>query len=665
MQTDQSGSSEGILIQDGAGTARYLFHSNTPSVAAAHSSRKDAYQPILHGLFYQTTVGLQMKSNLSADGQHRYKQSTENAKNAEKKSVEVRADLSTLERMIVTLENSLDNADEPSDTGDEVTEEEEPDEYVEADDDEDYDAGQDEKPKNLDEAVDVEEPHAEEKDPQAAEEDEEEYDWDEEYDEDDEEAEDDEDDEEAEDDDEDVYAKEYDEDELDDLPPDSEHVIDEDDPDEYERVDDDDDDDDDYEGYDEDYDHERYIRAKGEVEELEKKEKEREELEKTQGFRLSTAELPPQCHELFSGEHSRGSSLAAKASRFLSNFMGTIEKGIIHKPSTSSSLNQACISALKTMKGRLVAGMNAGKQDDELLKKLKKAGVPYAFLGLASNCIKTTIHQYEYELCPFRTVKQWENGAEIGSLGSWTKGSSTVQHYEKGTKCYNGPKRSATVKYECGDETLIVDVQEPGRCQYSMRVSSPAACEDKEFDRLKSLVDQLQGRVSPQSAKPEDAEEEEEEEEQERAYEEGFEDGDEDYSQDNELGGEQGSYADYGDNSYEDYRDYKPYEDDEGQGYEDYEEYDDQSGEVGESSFTGEAAHDEYGDYDYDGLYDDDEPIEEYGGLEFYSNEDREDDDEEDSEDGRSDAVESDDETEHVIGADAAGVADEQEERDL
>mmetsp|Transcript_7995 Transcript_7995/g.35465 ORF Transcript_7995/g.35465 Transcript_7995/m.35465 type:complete len:218 (-) Transcript_7995:4623-5276(-) len=51
--------------------------------------------------------GLQMKSNLSADGQHRYKQSTENAKNAEKKSVEVRADLSTLERMIVTLENSL------------------------------------------------------------------------------------------------------------------------------------------------------------------------------------------------------------------------------------------------------------------------------------------------------------------------------------------------------------------------------------------------------------------------------------------------------------------------------------------------------------------------------------------------------------------------------
>ncbi|KAJ8900779.1 hypothetical protein NDN08_000080 [Rhodosorus marinus] len=598
----------------------------------------------------QARRGLQKKSNLVADGQHLYKQSTESAKSAEKKSVEIRADVSTLERMIITLENSQDNAADSSDTGDQVTEEDkqeedEPDEYVEADYDEDYDAGGDE----------------EQQDPDKAEEndleDEEEYDLDEE---------DDEEYEEVEDDDEDVYAKEYDEDELDDLPPDSEHVIDEDDPDEYEPGDYDDDEDDEYEGYDEDYDHEKYIRAKDEVVELGKKEKEREELEKTQGFHLSTAELPSQCHELFSGKHSSGNSFSAKANRLLRSFMGAEEPGIIHKPSTSNSLNQACIHALKTMKGRLVTGMNAGKHDDELVKKLKKAGAPPAFLGLASNCIKTTIHQYEYELCPFRTVKQWENGSEIGSLGSWMKGSSTVQHYEKGTMCYNGPRRSATVKYECGDENLIVDVQEPGRCQYSMRVTSPAACEGKEFDHLKSLVDQLQGRVTPQSAKPE-AEEEEVQEVQEvqesayGSYEEGFEDGDEDYSQHDEHVGEHGFDTNYDDSSYEDNEDYKPYHDDEDQGYEDYEEYDDHAGEIGESSFTGEAADEEYGDYEYERFYEDDEPIEEYGGLEFYSGEDREENDEE----GHGDDVKSDDETEYVNGTDADGGADEREEPDL
>lgn len=83
-----------------------------------------------------------------------------------------------------------------------------------------------------------------------------------------------------------------------------------------------------------------------------------------------------------------------------------------------------------------------------------------AFRGLALKPIKNSIAQYEYELQIFQRVKQFERGSSIGSLGEWSHFDGDKQLYTNGATCWQGPRRSTTVEFVCGDETEILDVQE-------------------------------------------------------------------------------------------------------------------------------------------------------------------------------------------------------------
>ena len=48
--------------------------------------------------------------------------------------------------------------------------------------------------------------------------------------------------------------------------------------------------------------------------------------------------------------------------------------------------------------------------------------------------------------------------------------------FENGAKCWNGPKRSLKLTWECGQSDELVSVEEPETCTYVGIATSPAAC---------------------------------------------------------------------------------------------------------------------------------------------------------------------------------------------
>ena len=87
----------------------------------------------------------------------------------------------------------------------------------------------------------------------------------------------------------------------------------------------------------------------------------------------------------------------------------------------------------------------------------------------------------------FGKAYQREGTAKKGGtdLGKW-KGNSIsketgarVWKWKDGAKCWNGPKRSATVFITCGAETKLISADEPNICEYEFRMESHIGCDDK------------------------------------------------------------------------------------------------------------------------------------------------------------------------------------------
>ncbi|XP_037086930.1 glucosidase 2 subunit beta-like [Pollicipes pollicipes] len=111
-------------------------------------------------------------------------------------------------------------------------------------------------------------------------------------------------------------------------------------------------------------------------------------------------------------------------------------------------------------------------------------GPERAFAGLYHECFVLENREYEYKLCMFDRASQKprSGGVEtsLGKWGSWEQPDQngyTRQLYENGQQCWNGPKRSAHVTLTCGEETRVLDVTEPAKCEYRFSVETPAVCE--------------------------------------------------------------------------------------------------------------------------------------------------------------------------------------------
>jgi len=119
-------------------------------------------------------------------------------------------------------------------------------------------------------------------------------------------------------------------------------------------------------------------------------------------------------------------------------------------------------------------------------KDVLKFGTDGELYGIRDNCFKVESGKYEYELCIFGKATQREKGQKGGgtNLGRWagmkTDGSTglRVMTWERGTKCWNGPMRSATATVTCGAETKVLTADEPRTCEYEMSMESHIACDD-------------------------------------------------------------------------------------------------------------------------------------------------------------------------------------------
>jgi protein kinase C substrate 80K-H len=54
-----------------------------------------------------------------------------------------------------------------------------------------------------------------------------------------------------------------------------------------------------------------------------------------------------------------------------------------------------------------------------------------------------------------------------------------------GARCWNGPDRSLTLKFECGATDALLSIDEPEKCAYAGRFATPAACDGRAARELR------------------------------------------------------------------------------------------------------------------------------------------------------------------------------------
>lgn len=108
------------------------------------------------------------------------------------------------------------------------------------------------------------------------------------------------------------------------------------------------------------------------------------------------------------------------------------------------------------------------------------------------NCYDVKIKQYTYEICPFDKSTQKE-GSSRTNLGTYKNekwnSKEGKMFFEDGQKCWNGPKRSLEVRYECRDEVKVLSVDEPSKCVYVAIMGTPAACDEETLNGLRLASD--------------------------------------------------------------------------------------------------------------------------------------------------------------------------------
>ncbi|XP_076081862.1 glucosidase 2 subunit beta-like isoform X4 [Mytilus galloprovincialis] len=102
---------------------------------------------------------------------------------------------------------------------------------------------------------------------------------------------------------------------------------------------------------------------------------------------------------------------------------------------------------------------------------------------LQDQCFEYTDREYTYKYCPFSKGSQRpKNGGHETSLGNWGNWAGpendkySIQLYEKGQNCWNGPDRSVKVHLKCGLEHRLLSSSEPSRCEYAFEFETPCRC---------------------------------------------------------------------------------------------------------------------------------------------------------------------------------------------
>jgi len=109
-------------------------------------------------------------------------------------------------------------------------------------------------------------------------------------------------------------------------------------------------------------------------------------------------------------------------------------------------------------------------------------GAKFAYMNDQSYTFTTP--EYTYTLKPFKDVTQGHT--RVGSWGTWENDYNAMK-FDSGERCWGGPDRSMAVDLICGGETQVLEVKEPSKCEYAMKIKTPGACKPETLQQLKTL----------------------------------------------------------------------------------------------------------------------------------------------------------------------------------
>jgi len=159
-------------------------------------------------------------------------------------------------------------------------------------------------------------------------------------------------------------------------------------------------------------------------------------------------------------------------------------------PAPSYYTSPAAEEARRLLREREDAKSSIQRKIDEL-KALTTTdfGPESELMELYDKCFEFKHNQYVYEFCGFKEAKQKEGGRST-SLGRFEKydADQKALRYANGQTCWNGPARSLSVMLECGADNVILGVDEPGKCVYTMRFATPAVCSPQDAAALKQKL---------------------------------------------------------------------------------------------------------------------------------------------------------------------------------
>mmetsp|Transcript_4319 Transcript_4319/g.13047 ORF Transcript_4319/g.13047 Transcript_4319/m.13047 type:complete len:439 (+) Transcript_4319:81-1397(+) len=173
---------------------------------------------------------------------------------------------------------------------------------------------------------------------------------------------------------------------------------------------------------------------------------------------------------------------------------------------TSAQWQRSFIERCRTKSKKILVEINSRLSDidaeeKDLLDRWEAVKVvgddakDLAMRTLAKDCIDAKFGPYTYTYCAFWDIRQFQRGRQLANMGRWGRYEDGKQVYENGSQCYEGPKRSTRVTLICGDNSEILEVAEPEKCEFQMKIMTPAACTYEELHEMERLRDELQNIV--------------------------------------------------------------------------------------------------------------------------------------------------------------------------
>jgi protein kinase C substrate 80K-H len=154
--------------------------------------------------------------------------------------------------------------------------------------------------------------------------------------------------------------------------------------------------------------------------------------------------------------------------------------------------------AARATRDTFVAEVRRLENEQENMQEQSKIdfGPESAFFPLMGKCSELRVNnQYTYSVCPFGAAKQ--DSTSLGTFSGWKQGENgndySTMLFTGGQHCWNGPSRSMTVHFECGLTEAILSVDEPEKCAYSCKFTTPAACDAKYANALRLELEGPEG----------------------------------------------------------------------------------------------------------------------------------------------------------------------------